>query len=258
MTDTLLAYLLTHWQMLAISSTAIFLAAIVRGFSGFGFSLLGITAISLLLPPREIVPTIFLLEVAASINMIPGIWREIDWRSIRWLLLGYVIALPFGIFALARFPEPPMQLAMSVFVFITAVMMLRGFRLERTPGAAATTFTGAASGIFNGAFGIGGPPVVLFYFSTPAAAAVSRASVIAFFLSTDILGLGGHYYEGLITAQSFAQFLAWLPALLVGIWVGAHFFRRVNQALFRRLVLIILMVLALLTLGKALYEWSGN
>lgn len=256
MIDALTSYAASHWQALAISSTAIFVAAIVRGFSGFGFSLLSITAISLLLPPREIVPSIFLLEVAASINLIPSIWREIDWRSIRWLLIGYVIALPFGVFALARFPEPPMQLAMSLFVLSTAVMMLRGFRLLQTPGATATTITGAASGIFNGAFGIGGPPVVLFYFSTPAAAAVSRASVIAFFLSTDVLGLGMLGYEGLVTDQSFAQFLAWLPALLIGVWVGAHGFRRINQALFRRAVLVILMGLAVLTLGKALYDWA--
>lgn len=255
MIDTLLDYATAHWQMLAISSAAIFLAAIVRGFSGFGFSLLSITAISLLLPPREIVPSIFLLEVAASINMIPSIWREIDWRSIRWLLLGYVIALPLGVYALARFPEPPMQLAMSLFVLSTTIMMLRGFRMTKTPSATATTVTGAASGIFNGAFGIGGPPVVLFFFSTPAAAAVSRASVIAFFLSTDILGLGMLSYEGLVTHQSFAQFLAWLPALLIGVWAGAHGFRHVDQALFRRMVLIILMGLAVLTLGKALYDW---
>ncbi|WP_374385277.1 sulfite exporter TauE/SafE family protein [Dongia sp.] len=256
MLDTLISFATDNWQTLAISSAAIFLAAIVRGFSGFGFSLLSITAISLLLPAREIVPSIFLLEVAASINLIPSIWREIDWRSIGWLLLGYVIALPFGIFALARFPEVPMQLAMSIFVLWTAIMMLRGFRLAKTPSAAATTATGAASGIFNGAFGIGGPPVVLFYFSTPAAAAVSRASVIAFFLSTDVLGLTGHYFEGLLTTQSFAQFFAWLPALLIGVWVGAHGFRRIDQALFRRMVLVILAALAVLSLGKALYDWQ--
>lgn len=254
MLESLVTYATENWQTLAISSVAIFLAAIVRGFSGFGFSLLGITAIALILPAREIVPSIFLLEVAASINMIPAIWRDIDWRSIRWLLLGYVIALPFGIYALARFPEPPMQLAMSLFVLATAVMMLRGFRLQKTPGGAATTVTGAASGLFNGAFGIGGPPVVLFYFSTPAAAAVSRASVIAFFLSTDVLGLAGHWYEGLITEQSFVQFLAWLPALLVGVWVGAHGFHRVNQATFRKAVLVLLMGLAAMTLAKAMFD----
>lgn len=254
MIDTLVAYTIDNWQTLAISSTAILLAAIVRGFSGFGFSLLSITAISLILPPREIVPSIFLLEVAASINLIPSIWREIDWRSLRWLLLGYVIALPFGVYALALLPEPPMQLAMSIFVLVTVIMMLRGFHMQKMPTRAATTATGAASGIFNGAFGIGGPPVVLFYFSTPAAAAVGRASVIAFFLSTDVLGLGWQAHLGLITAQSFAQFLAWLPALLIGIWVGAHGFRRIDQALFRRMVLWILMALAVLIFAKAIHD----
>ena len=32
------------------------------------------------------------------------------------------------------------------------------------PGRAATFTTGTASGLFNGSFGIGGPPVILFFF----------------------------------------------------------------------------------------------
>src|SRR5262249_18309035 len=161
---------------LAASSAAIFLAAIVRGFAGFGFSLLSITAISLFMPAKEIVPSIFMLEVAASLNLIPSIWRDIDWRGLAYLLLGYVIGLLPGIYARKFAPEAPLQIALGLFVIVTGTMMLRGFRLERTPGAAATTVTGAASGLLNGAFGIGGPPVVLFYFSTPAAVAVGRAS----------------------------------------------------------------------------------
>ena len=246
-----------HWQLLLISSGAIFLAAIVRGFSGFGFSLLSITAISILMPAREIVPSIFLLEVAASLNLIPSIWREIDWRGIAFLLLGYVIALPFGVYALANVPAPPMQIALGLFVIVTGIMMLNGFGLDNTPGAAATVATGAGSGILNGAFGMGGPPVVLFYFSTPAAAAVGRASVIAFFLSTDSLGLGELARNGLVTMQSLVQFIAWLPALLIGVAVGARGFKHMDQAKFRRAVLVILSALAVLTLVKAGYDLSA-
>ena len=248
--------IVTAWPILAITSAAIFLAAIVRGFSGFGFSLLSITAISLVMPAREIVPSIFLLEVAASLNLIPSIWREIDWRSLRWLLLGYVVALPFGVHMLKNFPAPPMQLALGIFVLVTAIMMLRGFRMEKSPGAAATAVTGGASGLLNGAFGIGGPPVVLFYFSTPAAAAVGRASIIAFFLSTDVLGLINQTYEGLVTQQSFVQFVFWLPALLIGVAVGAKGFHRMDQVRFRRYVLIILVALALIGLAKAAVDIS--
>jgi uncharacterized membrane protein YfcA len=254
MVDQFIAGMVAHWQLLAISSALIFLAAVVRGFSGFGFSLLSITAISLFMPAREIVPSIFLLEVAASLNMIPSIWRDIDWRGIAFLLIGYVIALPVGVYALANVPAPPMQLALGLFVIVTAIMMLKGFRLEQTPGPIATTATGAASGLLNGAFGTGGPPVVLFYFSTPAAAAVGRASIVAFFLSTDTLGLAELARNGLVTQQSFIQFVAWLPALLVGVFAGAKGFKHMDPVKFRLAVLWILVALAVLGLGKAGYD----
>jgi len=256
--DSLAAQFAGHWELLLVSSIVIFLAAIVRGFSGFGFSLLSITAISIIMPAREIVPSIFLLEVAASINMIPSIWREIDWRGIAWLLLGYAIALPFGVYALANVPAPPMNIALGIFVIVTGVMMLRGFRLATTPKAPAIVATGAASGLLNGAFGTGGPPVVLFYFSTPAAVAVGRASIIAFFLSTDTLGLGELARNGLVTTQSFAQFIAWIPALLIGIFIGAKGFKHMDPAKFRRIVLIILIALAVVTLVKAGYDLGGS
>jgi uncharacterized protein len=239
------------WQVLALSSAAIFLAAVVRGFSGFGFSLLSITAIALILPVKQIVPSIFLLEIAASINLIPGIWREIHWRSLTWLMVGYVIGLPAGAYVLIYAPEAPTQIVLGIFVIGTAILMLRGFRLERTPGTAATTTTGVASGVLNGAFGIGGPPVVLFYFSTPGAAAIGRASIIIFFLFTDLLGVGYFATQGIVTMQSFVQAALWLPTLLVGVWIGAHGFRRMNEQVFRRWVLVILMALALLGIGKA-------
>lgn len=249
----------SDWEVLALSSAAIFLAAIVRGFSGFGFSLLSITAIALILPVKQIVPSIFLLEIAASINLIPGIWREIHWRSLIWLMVGYVIGLPAGAYVLIYAPEAPTQIVLGIFVIGTAILMLRGFHLEKTPGTAASTATGVASGVLNGAFGIGGPPVVLFYFSTPGAAAIGRASIIFFFLFTDALGVG--YFatqEGMVTVRTFIQAVAWLPALLIGVWLGAHGFRRMNEQVFRRWVLVILMALALLGIGKAALTLMGG
>ena len=253
----LLAAIQGDWDILALSSAAIFLAAIVRGFSGFGFSLLSITAISLILPVAQIVPSIFLLEIAASLNLIPGIWREIDWKSLRWLMLGYVVGLPVGGYALINAPEAPAQIVLGIFVIGTAIMMLQGFRLEKTPVPVLDVGPGVASGLLNGAFGIGGPPVVLFYFSTPGAAAIGRASVIFFFLFTDLLGIIYFATQGIVTQQSFVQFVLWIPALLIGVWLGAHGFRRMNQDAFRRWVLVILIALAVLAIGKAVLELSA-
>jgi uncharacterized membrane protein YfcA len=118
----------------AYSIACVFGAAIVRGYSGFGFSLLSITALSLALPPAEIVPAIFMLEIAASVHMLPGIWRDIHWRSIGLLLLGCAVATPIGVQLLAHVPAAPMRIAISIFVVAVVALLWRGFALKTMPG----------------------------------------------------------------------------------------------------------------------------
>ncbi|MCU9847761.1 sulfite exporter TauE/SafE family protein [Defluviimonas sp. WL0024] len=239
------------WGTIVLSSAAILVAAVVRGFAGFGFSLISITAISLLMPVAQIVPTIFLMEILASLNLLPGIWREIDWRSLRWVLLGYVAGLPIGTLVLVSLPEAPARIALGLVVIAAAILMLKGFRLARRPGSSASTGIGAASGLLNGAFGVGGPPVVLFYFSAPGAAAIGRASIIFYFFCSDLLGAGYFATQGLITGRSFIQLGFWLPALLLGVWLGARSFRRTGEDVFRRWVLRILIALAALVVAQS-------
>jgi len=131
------AWLLGDWspQLLAYGSISVFGAAIVRGYSGFGFSLLSITALSLVLPPATVVPSIFLLEVAASIRLLPEVWGQVHWRSIRLLLAGCLIASPVGVWALANLPVAPMKLALSAFVLLSASLLIRGAAVKRCPGS---------------------------------------------------------------------------------------------------------------------------
>jgi hypothetical protein len=234
----------------AYGVACIFGAAVVRGYSGFGFSLLAITALSLALPPAEIVPAIFMLEIAASLHLLPGIWRDIHWRAIGLLLLGCVVATPLGVQLLANLPAAPLRIALSVFVVVAVAFLWRGFALKSMPGRAVTLATGAASGFFNGAFGIGGPPAILFFFSAPASAAVGRASIIAYFLGTDLIGLAFMAEAELTTRETLWRFLTFLPPLFAGVWLGARSFRHADAAGFRRWVLRLLLLLALLTAAQ--------
>lgn len=232
----------------------IFAAAVVRGYSGFGFSLLAITSLSLLLPPAQIVPSIFLLEIVASLHLLPGVWREIHWQSLRWLTIGCLVGTPFGVYALAHLPAAPMTLGLAVFVMVAAVLLSRGHALASMPGPGATFATGAASGVFNGGFGVGGPPVILFFFSSPAGAAAGRASMIAYFLITDCVGLGWQGWNGLIDRAVLWRAVLYLPPLIAGIWLGNRCFEQAQAAAFRRWVLRLLMGLALLTGSRALVQ----
>jgi uncharacterized protein len=245
-----------HVLTLAYAVSCIFFAAIVRGYSGFGFAMLAITSLSLLLPPLEIVPSIFLLEVAASIHLLPQVWREIHWRALIWLFLGACLGTPFGVYALAHAPAAPLTLAIAIFVFAAATLLARGYSMRRMPGRAFTFATGTASGVFSGGFGMSGPPVVLFFFSSPTGAAVGRASMIAFFFLTDVVGLAWQAAGGLIHGTTLWRAALFLPPLAAGVWLGNRSFKRADPAAVRRWVLRLLMLLALLAAVRAAFQWS--
>jgi uncharacterized membrane protein YfcA len=237
---------------LGFSVLIIFLAAIVRGFSGFGFSLLSITGLSLLYAPAEIVPAIFLLELAASINLLPSIWKDIHWRSLAPLTIGCLLATPIGVWFLANIAPAPMQLALALFVLVATGLLWWGFALKSMPGLAGSTAAGAASGLANGAFGIGGPPVILFYFASPAGAAAGRASMIAYFLATDTIGLINQYFQGLLNWGVVERAAVYVPALMLGVWLGARGFKSVDQGKFRQAVLLLLAIMALVIGARAI------
>lgn len=245
-----------NFTILAFSVTSVFLAAIVRGYSGFGFSLLTVTALSLVLPPAEIVPSLFMLEVAASIHLLPGIWKDIHWRSIGPLLSGCLVGTPFGVWFLAHVPAAPMQVALGIFVLISAILLWHGFALKTMPGLGASVATGSVSGLFNGAFSTGGPPVILFYFASPAGVIAGRASIITYFLGTDMIALPLLAREGLLTTDTVLRALIFLPALVAGIWVGARSFKGADPAVFRKWVLALLGLLAVISSAKGLYALS--
>jgi uncharacterized membrane protein YfcA len=238
--------------ILVFAAFVVLIAAVVRGFSGFGFSLLTIIALSLVLPPATIVPAMFMLEIAAGIHLLPGIWRDVQWRAIGVLFIAITLASPIGVYALATLPPENMKIALSIIVMVAAGFLLAGYRLTRMPTTAETAATGAAAGLLNGAFGIGGPPIIIFFLGSPLAMAAGRASMIATFLGMDLVGLPLLWAFGLLGWDSLILFAVMLPVLLVGIIIGNRLVGRLSEAMVRRAVLMLLMGMALLILAQGL------
>lgn len=232
----------------------VFGAAIVRGYSGFGFSMLSVTALGLLRPPAEIVPTVLLLEIAASAHLLPAVRRDVDWRSLRWLLAGTMVATPLGVAALATIPADAMRIVVSVLVLAATVLLWRGFTLHRVPGPGPTFATGLVAGVLNGSAAIAGPPAILFYFSSPAGVAVSRASLITYFLGTDLAAAAVGVGYGLVTTTVVARAATLLVPLALGVALGNRRFVTTPPESFRRFVLVLLVVLSVLGLLRAVHS----
>jgi uncharacterized membrane protein YfcA len=158
---------------------------------------------------------------------------------------------------LTSVPAAPMQIALGLFVFAVTCLLWIGFALKTMPGNAASTAAGLAAGVANGAFGIGGPPVILFYFASPAGNIVGRATLVTYFLLTDAIAWYSFLAEP-VTADVLLRTLSFLPALLAGVWLGARSFKNADPVVFRKWVLALLGLLAVITAFNGIHALSGG
>ena len=230
---------------------AVLAGAWLKGYTGFGASMLWMTSLSLVLPPLQVVPMVLMFEVVTSITLLPQIWRDVRWRSIALLLLGTWAATPIGIHALANLPATPIRIALAIVVLVAAILILRGFALSKEPGRPATVGVGLIAGVLNGSMGIVGPPVILFYFSSPVGVVVGRASIIAYFIGTDSVGTAMFAVQGLIDASVFWRTALFLPVLIVGVVLGNRGFVKTDPESFKKVALFVLVALSVLLVVRA-------
>ena len=141
----------------------ILFASFVRGFSGFGFSASSVSLLSFILPPKEIVPIILLLEIIASFLMIPSIWKKINWKFVFYLLLGVLIGTPFGVRMLSILKPEITHLIISITVLFFAVLLLKGYKNKRLNHNISKFFVGSIAGTVNGFGTLAGLPIALYF-----------------------------------------------------------------------------------------------
>lgn len=230
---------------------AILAGSILRGISGFGFSLTLIVVMSLFMPPAKATAYILLWEILASIAHLPFVWRQVQWNTVKWLTLGVLIGTPFGVALLIYIPAAPMTILINVTVIILSIIMLRGYHLTRHLTHLEITGTGIISGIINGASANGGPPVILLFFSSPSGAAAGRASIIAYFLFTDLWASAIFAQQGMSNLDTLLGALIYTPLLVVGLWIGSKFYGKIEEERFKKIAMSVLLVISVISCIRA-------
>lgn len=226
-------------------------AGLIRGYSGFGFAMISAITLSFIFPPAQVTPVILCLEVAASSWLLYKVRREVDGKGLLLIGLGALLTLPLGTLALVVVPVTAMRIFISLMVICLCLGLLLKKKQRKSSGFVATVGVGMVSGFLTGVAAMGGPPVILFYFSSNRSVAVSRASMIAFFLMVDTLAIVSSLCYGLIDRQTLTLSLGLVIPLGIGIWIGNFIFGKFsNEAGFRRQVIFLLMILAFISLVK--------
>ena len=241
-----LSPLAAAWLALAILG-----AAYVRGYSGFGFAALIVSAAGLVTDPLHFVPVVLLADILLTAQQARSIRAHVDWRRVGWLLAGCAGGVPLGVWAIAQVGADTARAAISVYVLLTCAILVAGWQMRRPPGRVAHLATGVASGLANGA-AVGGLPVAAFFAAQTIPAATFRATLIAYFTLLDLWTLPLMAWWGLITRDTLIATALGLPLMIAGIWAGGRHFLLANPQGFRRFAIGLLAALAILGLLRSL------
>ncbi len=238
--------------MAALFMGAVFLvASLVRGYSGFGYSAMVVTASALVTNPLNFVAVVVALETAMSLQALRGIGRDIDWRRVGLLTGGAVVGLPLGLWVLTGLSENAVRAVIASVVLLMCAILLTGWRLPREMRGTGVNFGfGMLSGLAN-APGMGGMPLIPFFAAQPMAPAVFRATLIAYFPILDLYSAPLYWAAGLVSWDTLWASALAMPITLLGNWLGGRHFFSTDPQNFRRFAIALLAALALAGLLKA-------
>ena len=223
----------------------VFIASIIRGFNGFGFSATCISGFSFILPAIQIVPIILILEVFISIFMIPYIWNKIDWNFVFKLLIGIAIGSPIGLYLLKYLSPETTHLYVCLIIIFFSILLMKGYVNKKINNNQSKIFTGIISGTLNGLTTLGGMPVALFLLVTSIQPAVIRGSLAALFFLTDIYAFILSYFGGIVDMTTIYRTLPLILVLPLGVFIGNKFFIKSKEKFYRKVVSYFLILISI-------------
>jgi len=230
----------------------VFIASIIRGFNGFGFSATCISGFSFILPAIEIVPIILALEVMISIFMVPYIWNKIDWRFVFKILLGIVIGSPVGLYLLKYLAPDVTYLSVCMLIIIFSILLMKGYSNQKINNDYGKIFTGIVSGTLNGLTTLGGMPVALFLLITSIQPAVIRGSLAALFFLTDIYAFILSFFAEIVDITTIYRIIPLIIILPIGVFIGNRFFIKSKEETYRKVVFYFLIFISIFGIFKVI------
>lgn len=222
-----------------VAALVVLVAAGVQSVTGFGFALLAVPLLSLVIPtPTAVVLSASLGLFSSSVQA----WLERhhgDRRTIRWMLAGALIGSPFGFALLVVATERQLRSMLVVVICAFLLLNLTGFRLHRA-SRRVDLAAGVVSGALNSSLSTNGPPVVMALHARHLPPPVFRGTLTAVLAGANVVTVLLFAFGGRYDADVGVLLLASLPALAIGVAVGVRHRARLSPERFRSLVVALL------------------
>ena len=223
---------------LLILLSGAFLGAFVQGATGFGSGLL-INAFWLhIMEPTHAIPLNVVTSLFISGVPIYKLRKKLDFSKLKQFAIFGVVVIPIGMYLLVISDPSKLKFSIGILLVIYAVLMLKisSFSIN-VNNKSINNLVGFISGIIGGLTALLGIIPVAWFSVQRLPKNTKRGTYEPFIFITSIAAIISFAFAGLYKIEMIFDLLKIIPALLVGSWLGIKIYNKINDNLFRKVVL---------------------
>lgn len=223
----------------------LFGAGLIQSVTGFGAPLVAVPLLALLFSVQVATP---LFAITGMLLQIVVLWyyrESFRPRAVLRLMVGAAIGVPPGVWALGVVPERVVLAVLGAILIGYALYALITPRLPQLKWPGWGYFFGFVSGCLGGAYSSAGPPVILYGNMRGWSREEFKSNLQAYFLFVSVVIIIGHLVVGNLNNAVFARLPVALLAILLGTVLGLYLDRFIEPTLFKKLVLVLLIILGI-------------
>ena len=232
----------------------VFTATLIRSAFGFGEALFAVPLLAFCIPLGVAAPLAVLVSITIASIVVVQDWKKIHLGSAGWLVLSSLFGIPLGLLLLTSSHQRIVKATLAVIIMTFSVYSFIG----RTPPELRRDSRlwllacGFCAGVLGGAYGMNGPPLVVYGAMRRWSAQNFRATLQGYFLPSSVIGMGGYWFAGLWTSDVTHYYLLSLPATLLGVFFGRAINHRLRGEVFFKYLYIGLASIGALLLVQAI------
>ncbi len=219
-------------------------AAVIKGFLGIGLPAAAMAFLTLLMPPTEAIPLLWLSILGTNVMQFAHASEKREIVREYWLFAIAIVVFIFGTsMFIADYPTALLTVAIGVAMVIFSLNILLGVKLNIGPGRGWHAAFGAAAGALGGISSIWSP-VVAMYLVARDVPKERFIGATGFLFLAGALPLGaGQVVAGVLTWPHFVKSVFAFLIVMIGFRIGEKMRAHVSQELFRKIVLIAFLIL---------------
>ena len=236
---------------LTIILLILFAAGLVQGASSCGFGLVAVTLLSFAMNIKDASVGLVLVSMPVNIFIFWRLRASFRFERITPLMISSLFGVPLGVLVLIKADEDMLKRILGMILIIAVVQgILPKLMHKRWHPLWLGIPCGLFSGALAGAFAAGGPPVIA-YLSTQKFNHLRYAASVQFVLgSAGIIRLLVLGMNNSISTELLYLSVAGATAACLGAFIGLKILKAINQDIFRKLVLLILTIMAIIYLSR--------